>query len=58
MEASFIVEIGLPEAVAVGRRFRQEAVFYVDVGLLQLVDCGTGDPPAKTDAVLYLKNAE
>ena len=42
LEPGWGVPIGLPEAVELGRRYRQVAVFYVRAGALTLVDCEDG----------------
>ena len=42
LEPGWGVPMGLPGAVEFGRRYRQEAVFYVRAGALTLVDCEDG----------------
>ena len=42
LEPGWAVPLGLSEAVALGRRYRQVAVFYVRSGQLALVDCADG----------------
>ena len=42
LEPGWGVPIGLPGAVEFGRRYRQVAVFYVQAGVLTLVDCEDG----------------
>jgi len=41
-EPGWAVELSLPEAIALGRRYRQLAVFQVRGGWLTLVDCADG----------------
>ena len=42
LEPGWGVPIGLPGAVEYGRRYRQLAVFYIQGGGLNLVDCADG----------------
>ena len=42
LEPGWGVPIGLPGAVEYGRRYRQLAVFYIQGGVLKLVDCADG----------------
>ena len=42
VEPGWGVPIGLPRAIEYGRRYRQEAVFFVQGGRVALVDCTDG----------------
>lgn len=40
-EKSYIIEVSLQEAVQIGNDYDQRAVYYVENGSLQLIDCKT-----------------